>query len=234
MTDDFIPEPQTVTRLPDPSRAARLPSARSRASTRSVLKTQLPADVHPRHLWCESKLEQRVLFLLAAHPETWDIQEQPPAITWTTDCGTRRQHFFDFLLTQRSGERFAIAVKRAEIVTRSGFRADLQLIREATPFSFARHVVLITDRSFTLAEAENAERLHQFRQSPDPEADAAVAALLNAVTTETTIASVVEASGLGGRAFRAVFRAIYAGLARAVTSEAKRVLADWILRPIAR
>ena len=219
MTDDFIPEPQTVTRLPDPSCAARLPSARSRVSTRSVLRTQLPANAHPRHLWCESKLEQRVFYLLAARPDTWDIQEQPPAILWTTANGRQSPHFFDFLLTQRSGQRIAIAVKPAETVARRGFRADLQRIREATPITFAHHVVLITDRSFTLAEAENAERLHQFCSFPDPEADAAVASLLRDLTTETTIASLIEASGLGGRAFRAVFRAIYAGLARAVTSE---------------
>lgn len=220
MRDDFIPEPQTVTRLPAPSRAARLPSARSRASSRSLLATKLPADDHWRYVWAESKLEQRVFFLLAAHPDSWDIQEQPPAITWTTAGGKPERHFFDFLLTQHSGQRFAIAVKPAEIVARRGFRAHLQRIREATPLSFAQHVVLITDRSFTRAEADNAERLHQFRRFPDPEADAAVAAILQGLTTETTIASVVEASGLGGRAFRAVFRAIFGGLARAVTTEA--------------
>lgn len=63
MRDDFIPEPQTVTRLPAPSRAARLPSARSRASSRSLLATKLPADDHWRYVWAESKLEQRVFFL---------------------------------------------------------------------------------------------------------------------------------------------------------------------------
>ncbi|MDM7458719.1 MAG: hypothetical protein P3W94_005060 [Paracoccus sp. (in: a-proteobacteria)] len=210
----MIKQPSRTFRCPAASRATRIPSARSKASSRGTITAQLPADDHPRKFWFESKLEQRVFFLLAARPDTSDIQEQPPAITYTDKHGRARNHHFDFLLTQRTGLRLAIAVKSAGIVERRGFREELQLIRAATPLSFAKEVVLVTDRSFSRAEALNAERLHEFRRVPDPDADAAIAALLADLTTETTIASLVEASRLEGRGFRAAFRAIYAGLAR--------------------
>lgn len=201
-------------RRPAASRATRIPSARSKASSRGIITAQLQADDHPRKFWFESKLEQRVFFLLAARPDTYDIQEQPPAITYTDRHGRARNHHFDFLLTQRAGLRLAIAVKSAGIAERRAFREELQLIRAATPLSFAKDVVLVTDRSFSRAEALNAERLHEFRRVPDPDADAAIAVLLADLTTETTIASLVEASRLEGRGFRAAFRAIYSGLAR--------------------
>ncbi|MFB2594856.1 hypothetical protein ACEYYB_08385 [Paracoccus sp. p4-l81] len=201
-------------RRPSASRATRIPSARSKASSRGIITAKLPADDHPRKFWFESKLEQRVFFLLAARPDTHDIQEQPPAVAYTDRQGRPRNHHFDFLLTQRSGLRLAIAVKSAGIVDRRRFREELQLIRAVTPLGFAKEVILVTDRSFTRAEALNAERLHEFRRVPDPDADAAIAALLADLSTETTIASLVEASRLEGRGFRATFRAIYAGLAR--------------------
>ncbi|WP_156113474.1 hypothetical protein [Paracoccus sanguinis] len=115
-----------------------------------------------------------MFFLLAARPDTYDIQEQPPAITYTDKYGRARNHHFDFLLAQRNGLRLAIAVKSAGIVERRGFREELKLIRAATPLSFAKEVVLVTDRSFSRAEALNAERLHEFRRVPDPDADAAI------------------------------------------------------------
>lgn len=40
-----------------------------------------PSDDHPKKFWVESKLEQRVFFLLAARPDAYDIQEQPTAIS---------------------------------------------------------------------------------------------------------------------------------------------------------
>lgn len=201
-------------RPPLPSRATRTPPARSKASSRGLIVAQLPADPHPQRYWFESKLEQRVFFLLAARRDTYSIWEQPPPIRYR-DCGSRlRTHYFDFLLTQTSGRRIAIAVKAAGLVKRHHFRDTLALIRAATPLSYADDVVLITDRSFTRADARNAERLHAFRRTPDIEADTIVADLLRHLSTETRIATLVEATALGGRGFRAVFRALFAGLAR--------------------
>ena len=197
-----------------PSRATRMPSARSRASLRGALVAQLPADQHPRKLVFESKLEERVLFLLLAHPDVVDIWDQPPAIIYCAANGRERRHVFDYLVTFASGHRAALAVKPFAVAERRQFREELQLIRTATPPTYARDVILVTDRSFKPEDARNAQKLHEFRRSPDDAADAAVMALIDALSGATTIAELVTQSGLQGRGFRAVFRAIYAGALR--------------------
>lgn len=164
----------------------------------------------------ESKLEQRVLHLLLARPDIHDIWDQPPAISYETTGGRQRQHVFDYLITLTSGRRIAIAVKPAALAARPRFRSEFALIRAATSLAFAHHVALVTDRSFTSSAARNAARLHEFRRSLDPEADSRVQSIINSLTGETTIAEIVSLSGLTGRGFRAVFRAIYAGYARAL------------------
>lgn len=199
-----------------PSRATRRPPARSRASCRGTISARLHGQPHSRKLIFESHLELQVLHLLLARPDVVDIWDQPPSICYIDGEGRAKDHFFDFLITLQSDERFALAVKPAAIVERRAFRPELQRIREATPFDFADEVLLVTDRSFTSAEARNAERLHEFRRHPDPEADAAILDVLQSLTSERTIAECVEASRLEGRGFRAAFRALYSGAARAL------------------
>ena len=165
----------------------------------------------------ESLLEMKVLHLLLARPDIWDLWEQPERIRYVDADGTTKLTFFDFLITLRCGRKIAIAVKPAAIVEGTGFRQELELIRASTPLSFADDVVLVTDRSFTPADARNAERLQEFRRTPDEEADEIITELLRGLRSETTIAALVASSGLDGRGFRAAFRAIYSGSARLVT-----------------
>ncbi len=76
-------------------------------------------------------------------------------------------------------------------------------------------MVLVTERNLHPAEVSNAEFLHMFRMQPDPEADRIIAHLLPRGPAERCIADIVTESGLAGRGFRAVVRAIYAGHAKA-------------------
>lgn len=175
-----------------------------------------PSGSPPRLRYFESKREQDVLYLLLARPDVVDVWDQPPLVSYRDATGRRRNHTFDFLITLTDGRRIAIAVKPEAIVERTGFRETLQLIRASTPLSFANEVVLITERSYTPSDARNAQKLHDFRRTPDPEAEEVIGALVQDVNGPTTIAELVQASGLGGRAFRAAFKAIYAGLLRAL------------------
>lgn len=203
-------------RFPRPSRSTRHISPRSRASLRGALVAQLPADRHPRRIVFESKLEQRVLHLLLARPDIRDIWDQPPAVTYRAEDGREKRHVFDYLATFTNGRRIAIVVKPAQRASRTSFRNEFQLIRASTNVAFAHDVVLVTDQSFNPADARNAARLHEFRRIPDPEADTCVRNIIATFTGKTTIAEVVSSSGLGGRGFRAVFRAIYAGVVQAL------------------
>ncbi|THK34058.1 hypothetical protein EHS39_32525 [Ensifer sp. MPMI2T] len=204
-------------RPPLPSRATRRISPRSKASLRGALVAQLPADEHPRRIVFESKLEQRVLYLLLARPDVHDIWDQPPAVPYMSTSGREKRHVFDFLVALTNGRRIAVAVKPAELAEKRNFRAELQTIRAATTIAFAHDIVLVTDRSFSPAAARNAARLHDFRRTPDPEADARVRSIIATLADETTIAEVVSMSGLEGRGFRAVYRSLYEGHARALT-----------------
>ncbi|MCX8281519.1 TnsA endonuclease N-terminal domain-containing protein [Phyllobacterium sp. 0TCS1.6C] len=176
---------------------------------------QLPANHHPRRIVFESKLEQRVLHLLLARQDIFDIWDQPPAVEYQDGLARRRRHVFDYLVTLICGRRIAVAVKPSPQVSRRRFREKLEHIRAATPLEFAHDVALVTENHFTADEALNAARLHDFRRTADPEADESVCSIILKCSGETTIASVVSQSGLAGRAFRAAFRAIYDGCAAA-------------------
>ncbi|MBA4490638.1 TnsA endonuclease N-terminal domain-containing protein [Paracoccus sp. S1E-3] len=198
---------------PLPSRATRKPPARSKASSRGhVTGGGTSSGSRPRLRYFESKREQDVLYLLMARSDVVDVWDQPPPVSYRDAMGRQRNHTFDFLITLIDGRRIAIAVKPEAIAARQGFRETLQLIRAATPLGYARGIVLVTERSYTPSAARNAQKLHDFRRTPDPDADEVVASLVQDISGPTTIAELVQASGLGGRAFRAAFKAIYAGL----------------------
>lgn len=199
------------------SRSTRRINARARVSGRGMASCLLPSWDHTRRVVYESILEMKVLHLLLARPDIWDLWEQPERIRYIDADQNSKFTVFDFLITLRCGRKIAIAVKPAAIVEETGFRQELKLIRASTPLSFADDIVLVTDRSFTPAEARNAERLQEFCRTPDGEADHIIRELLRGLQSETTIAELVASSGLDGRGFRAAFRAIYTGGARLVT-----------------
>ena len=57
----------------------------------------------------------------------------------------------------------------------------------------------------------NASRFLDFQNHPDPEADSWLRVNHDALPNSATIGAIIEKSGLGGRMFRAAFRAIYRG-----------------------
>ncbi|WP_123225467.1 TnsA endonuclease N-terminal domain-containing protein [Paracoccus methylarcula] len=203
---------------PLPSRATRKPAARSKASSRGHIPGQTRQDGHLRLRYFESKQEQNVLFQLLAHQDVMDIWDQPPPVHFRDAEGRRKTHTFDYLITLTGGRRIAIAVKPAAVAERQGFRETLQRVRAATPLRFADEVVLITEQNYCPSAARNAQKLHDFRRTPDPEADKIVTELVHDMSSPTSIAELVQRSGLGGRAFRAIFRAIFAGILRTVDS----------------
>ncbi|MBN7806462.1 TnsA endonuclease N-terminal domain-containing protein [Agrobacterium rosae] len=196
---------------PSTSRSTRAIPTRSQASLRGVTVAQLPADLHPRRIVFESKLEQRVLYLILARPDIHDVWDQPPAIEYRNAKGALKRHTFDYLITLTDGRKLAIAVKPATRADRLRFREELVLIKAAAPLGFADDVVLVTERLFTRSAANNAARLHEFRRTPDPDADGVVRRLVADHTGEMSITDLVMTSGLEGRGYRAAFRAIYDG-----------------------
>jgi len=201
---------QTFT-SPSPSRATRKILKRSRVSCRGASAVRLPENDRLQVVQFESKLEQRVKFMLLARHDVCDIWEQPPSISYVDRRGKPRIHTFDFLVAMRSGRKIAVAVKPHARLKKGRFLDELKYIRAAMLGSFADDVVLVTDRQISKSAALNAARLQDFLKNPDPEADECIASLASHLDAETTIAELVEKSKMAGRAYRAIFKAVFSG-----------------------
>lgn len=112
-----------------------------------------------RVVYFESHLEMQVLEVLRARPDVADVAEQPPRVTWRDGSGVVRHHTFDFLVTLRSGERVAVAVKPVARVISSGVRVALAEIAAQIDPAFAARIVLVTDRDIDPVEVRNATLL---------------------------------------------------------------------------
>jgi hypothetical protein len=197
---------------PLPSRAMRRIARRSKSSSRGGVVVQLPSWSRPRIVYFESKLEQRVLFLLLARRDLIDLWEQPPSITYFDLDGFRRVHHPDFWVHLSSGRRLLIAVKPAKIVEEQKFVKKLTCVRSAMGKDYADDLLLITDQDFSKAEALNAERFYEFSRSKNERAFERLCELIPSMSFPTTIAVLMEALQFGDQSFRTIVIAIYEGL----------------------
>ena len=192
--------------------ASRKLPLKSTASCRAIIPSQPRALEHPRRSQAESQLEQQVYYLLLARRDVYNVWDQPPAIIYCGRTGKIRKHTFDFLVTFMDKRRVAVAVKPMSKVRSQGLVSELQLIRGYLPRTFADEVVLMTEQDFDRIDATNAQRLLDFRRHKDQFADDNILKLASELLGEVAIKDLIEQSKLGGRAFRAVFRAIYDGV----------------------
>ncbi|MBJ2153961.1 TnsA endonuclease N-terminal domain-containing protein [Paracoccus sp. IB05] len=118
----------------------------------------LPAFPRPRVIQFESMLEYRFLCLTLVRDDVVDIVEQPPALVYQRQDGTRAHHTFDFLLRMADGERIAVAIKPAERVIRRDFMTELRHVAAAMPKHFAHRIKLVTDEHLDKRAAADAAR----------------------------------------------------------------------------
>ncbi len=202
---------KTGYREPLPSLSTRKVAMRSRTSCRGFIPVWLASEQWWRRVVFESQLELIFIQLMLSKGNVFDIWEQPTAVPYIDENGKRAQHFFDFLITWMDGSKTAWAVKPFELVQRRFFDRELALIASQTPTSFADEVRLFTDAGFQRYDAVNAARFQQFSKSPDPDADTAVCSEISKLKGTTTVAQLVVRTGMAGRAYRAVVRAVFRG-----------------------
>ena len=189
-------------RLPRASRASRKIKIGDKGSVSGAL------IANNFRTWFESQLEYWILLILLARWDVVDVWEQPTPVEYVDDDGVVCHHTFDFLVTLRDGTRIAIAVKPAAKVVETRIQRTVDLIAEQMSPAFAHYAHLLTDKCFTVDDQINAQLIHAVKDDDEPEDDAVVAKLIQKLRRETTIAKLVEASGLKGYGFRAVVRAI--------------------------
>ena len=188
-------------------RASRLPPARSRGSSRGAV-------VHPKSRTCivyESSWECKLIYRLLARTDVVDVWDQPPKVTFKDFDGKKRDHTFDFLVTFEDGFRIAVAFKPFARVEKIGFLATLKLIASQLSPSFADAVRLVSESDLPKVAVANYQLLHLVREDCDPEADKAVADLLDDGEGPWRIADLVERSGREGAGFNAIARLIGKG-----------------------
>lgn len=210
--DDFY-------RPPAPTVAGLMFPRRFKLTVRGFTLAMTPAERYWRQIISASQGERECCLLTLAHPNLWNLFDQPRPVSYVDIDGKQRTHRFDYLAEFTDGKRVAIAVKPKERVERLNFRATLQAIWRDLPKGFADKVCLVTESERHRIEVQNAELLNFFRRCPDPEADDIVAGHVERLRNELPIAELVAQTDLGARAFRAVFRAIYAGKLRANTRQ---------------
>jgi hypothetical protein len=210
--DDFY-------RPPFPTVAGLMYPARSKLTVRGFTLAMTPAENYWRQIISASQGERETCLLALAMPSLWNLFDQPKPVSFVDENGMQRTHRFDYLAEFKNGHKVAIAVKPAERVERLNFKKTLKAIKRDLPFGFADTVALVTERERNKVEVRNAELLNFFRRCPDQDADSVIGELIDELPDEVPINELVKKSGQGARAFRAVFRAIYAGQLCANTRE---------------
>ena len=210
--DDFY-------RPPAPTLAGLMFPARSKQTVRGFTLAMTPAEQKWGKINSDSEGARENWLLPLAMPDLWNLFDQPAPVSFVDIDGRQKTHRFDYLAELRNGSRVAFAVKPEDRAASLNFVATLQAIKRDMPESFADKIVLVTERERPRVSVRNAEILNFFRRCPDPEADDVIADLVGRLHGEVPIEELIEKSGLGARAFRAAFRAIYAGTLVANTHE---------------
>lgn len=192
-------------RPPLPSRATRKIPMRSRASCRGLVALE------GQKFAIESLTELRTLLQILSRADVANVWEQPPAVSYRDSRGRIKSHTFDFLITKRCGRKIAVAVKSSFRAKAGRFFEELQVIAQQVPPGFADEVVLVTEKDLSRSATLNAGRCFQAKRMVDPLADEAVAAAISEVKFPTTIENLVRKTGLLGRGYRALLRAIAEG-----------------------
>lgn len=208
--------PSAVT-LTDAGASMRRIHPRSSISNRGFVIAPVPGQPNRRkRIHFESRLEQKVIYLLLARRDVLDVVEQQKIRL--PNGAVTTSHTLDLLAQLRDGSRVGILVKPWKYATSDRMRAQVAALqRHAVPYHADRFIV-ITDADFTSVQVRNAELLHLARNSPDPEADDAIREFAQALNGDIRIDHLASATCLGKRAFRAVIRAIGAGVLQPVTA----------------
>ncbi|MFC7053091.1 Tn7 transposase TnsA N-terminal domain-containing protein [Hansschlegelia quercus] len=210
------PDTQTfeVFAEPLPSRASRFPALKSKGSSRG----EIYCASSGRIIVYESALERRAAVICLASPDVVDIWDQPPPVIYTIGAGgIERRHTFDFRLVLKNSCRIAVAVKPYERAIATCFFHHMRLIARQLDRSFADKVVVLTERELDPIAVQHAELVLIARRSHDPEADAAIQHVAASLIGAVSVNQLVDRTGLQGRGFYAIARAIGIGMLQPVS-----------------
>lgn len=202
--------------FPTNRQATRYTGGRSKEHSTGSYVTTLPGDPEPFIFDFESKLEHRVGSTVFARNDVKHYWDQSPPIQ--VECPGRqpRKRQPDALFERKDGWKSLLYIKPEEKIASGRYDEDIELISRSLSSDYADELVVVTDASFEPWEATNAERLMGFRRTPDEEADEIVAEFASRLDGLITIGDLIVILQIGGRGFRAIFRAIYDGVLKQI------------------
>ena len=157
-------------------------------------------------------MELKVAHVLLARPDVVHLREQAEPVPFVDVEGVDRLHYFDFVATLDTGAKVAIAVRPDERARRQDLDGTLRAIAAHMDPAVADRVVHMSERHLPRELVEDAKLLRAVRRDNRPDDDEAVTAIVATLNGVVTVGSLVRASGLQGRGFRAVVRLIGDGL----------------------
>ncbi len=214
---------------PAQSRATRFINLRGRGSHRGALVATF-AGVD-RMIVFESLLELHCLRMLLCDTAVVDIWDQPPAIPYRNVAGAWTRHTLDYRAEYADGRFIGFAVKPwQKVVDQKGkpteFARNMARVRAAA----GHEVRIVTERSFSRVQVQDAQIMHTWSREADPEADSVVRAIIPTLRGTFPLRTIQDVSGLGGRAYGAVIRAFRDG--RLVKAEHKRLGLGTLLKAV--
>lgn len=208
--NNVLPPPVHLT---DAAASMRRIHPRSSISNRGYVVVPVPGQPGRRkRIHFESRLEQKVIYLLLARPDVLDVVEQQRIMLPCAEGFT--PHTLDLLALMLDGGRVGILVKPIKYAKSEKMREQVIALQQHAIPTHADRFIVITDADFTPIQVRNAELLHLARNSPDSEADDVVREFAEQLTGDIRIDRLIGATPLGGRGFRAVVRAIGTGVLR--------------------
>lgn len=195
--------------LPIKLRGSRTIKLRSSVSSRGIIIGRIGRSPQLIRLGYESSLERACGLLALADSDTVDIVEQPFTLRYLDEHWKTRRYTFDYMITKRDGTRVAVEVKNSAQAAKSQVIAKVRRAAAKLVPEHADEVTVFSNHHFTRTEVENSELIVNCQKQIDDDADAQISATIKAQQGGMTISDLVRLSGLSGRGFPAVLRAMY-------------------------
>jgi hypothetical protein len=161
-----------------------------------------------RRIYFESGLEEVLLRVLIANPDIVEIREQQRA-TFLFD-GELKEHFFDFVVTWRSGRRTAYAVKYQEDVG-PDLRRMLQAAATDRRLGLAHDFRFLTEADIDRVTIANASAVIRCARDYDEEALELLRTHLPSCGSDIRLRDCGDIAGLGSRGYRAAIALLQSG-----------------------
>lgn len=181
---------------------------KSSGTCRVAFLTRLHRRAAIEEFWCASYEEAQVFLQIAGHPDVVNFKEQFTKVPFEDLDGEQTFTRLDAHVMFRDGREVLVSIKYDEKARRKSYLKEVANIVAQTPVEVADFYAVASRYMFHPTYRQCAEAIHKARRGWDPEADDVVLKIANQNRCRFRLQEIVEASGLGHRAQRAVVRLV--------------------------